>query len=291
MIIPKQDLMEITGLPDSFNLDLTHKGVEQEIKNYCGWNLESATYTNIMVDGTGGRWIWPGHKNITDLIRAGVDQVPAINIKNGTAASNAYAKVTYTDLTPTALGLVVADGAALSSTTEAFSTYSTMTLLVAQINARSGSGWSAELYNSDYGIMASTNLIEVDNKAAGTWDGNDPGWTALDMPGKPVSDVAVERVEGGLFRPSGWPPGVQNIPLTYTAGWTTPNMPADLQQAVVMLTQFFWNKHQQQTTGIKSFSLRNLRIEYALGEVAGVASSIPIEVLNVLDTTYKIKGL
>ena len=288
MILPLQDLIEITGLSDSVALRSTHEGVEQEIKNYCGWEIESKTYTNVMVDGTGSQKIWPGHKNITSLVRAATGTRTAINIKHSTASSNAYAKVTYTDLTPTSLELVVADGTDEDSSTDAFSTYTTMTLLVAQINA-SSMDWTAELYDSDYGIFASTNLLEVDNLTAGTEDGTDPGWSELKMPGAAVKGVEVERTEGGLYYASGWPAGNKNIPLTYVAGWTTATMPADLKQAVVLLAQFFYNKHQNDLTGIKSYSMGRLRIEYANEVAESGSSSIPIEVLNVLDQRYRIK--
>ncbi len=282
MILPKQDLLDLTGLDNSVSVDLTHKGVEQEIKNYCGWEIESATYTNVVVDGSGDQWLWPGHKNITALNRVAVDMQAVIKIKHTTASSNAFARVTYTDLVPTSLSLFV-DGSA--TTTKAFADYATMTLLVAQIT---GSGWSAEIYDTDYNPFASTNLLEIDNLVCGTWDGTDPGWSELHMPGAPVSGIKVERSQGGLYRASGWPSGVQNIPLTYTAGWTTANMPGDLKQSVVLLVQFFYRKHQEQTTGIKSFSLRNLQIEYATATADSTSSSIPIEVLDVLDD-YRIK--
>jgi len=55
-----------------------------------------------------------------------------------------------------------------------------------------------------------------------------------------------------------------------------------------LLAQFFYKKHQSETTGIKSFSLKNLRIEYAVETANGATSSIPIEVLDVLDY-YRIK--
>ena len=287
MILPLQDLIEITGLSDSVSLRSTHEGVEQEIKNYCGWKIESATYTNITVDGSGSDWIWPGHKNITSLVRAAAGTRTAINIKHSTASSNAYAQVTYTALVPTSLELVVTDGSDESSSTDTFADYATMTLLAAQINANDAD-WSAEFYDSDYGIFASTNLLEVDNLYAGTEDGTDPGWSELKMPGEALKDVVIERTEGGLYRSGGWPAGVQNIPLTYTAGWTTANMPGDIKEAVALMVRFFYNKHEQETMGIKSYSMGRLRIEYAMETAESGASSIPVEVLDVLDT-YRIK--
>ena len=288
MILPKQDLLDITGLDDSVSLETTHQGVEQEIKNYCGWELESKTYTNVMVDGSGGEYIYPPHKNITSLVRAATGIRTGINIKHSTTSSNAYAKVTYTDLTPTSLGLVVADGTDESDSTDLFADYATMTLLVDQINANDAD-WSAELYDSDYASHASTNLLEVDNLAAGTEDGSDPGWSELKIPGTALKDVQVERTEGGLYRPSGWPSGNKNIPLSYVAGWTTANMPGDLKNAVALMVQFFYNKHEQQLTGIKSYAMGRLRIEYAMETAKDGTSSIPVEVLDILDLRYRIK--
>lgn len=291
MILPKQELLSLTGLSDSFNLEFTHEGVEREIKNYCGWELESATYTNQVIDGSGGQWIWPGPKNITSLVRASRGRDTAIRIKHSTLSSNAYARVNYTDNTPISLQLVVDDGTDVSDTTDTFANFATMTLLVDQINA-SSANWTAELDDTDLAAFASTNLLEVDNRFAGTLNGDDPGWTDLWIPGEPVADVRLERTEGGLSLSSGWPDGVQNITLTYTAGWTTADMPFDLKQAVAVFTNFFYNRNiVQGATGIKSFSLGHLRIEYELGgssTSSSSVSSIPISVLDILDAKYRI---
>lgn len=290
MIVPQQDIMEIMGLAYTFELESSHRAVEQEIKNYCGWEIESFTYKNQLLDGTGSDKLWPGPKNITALIRASDSLETAINFKHSTASSNAYGVVTYTDRVPTSLGLVVADGTAESDTTELFATYTTMTLLAAQINARSGNGWSAELNDSKFGIMSSTNLVEKANIYAGTEDGTSPGWSTLEKPGKPIGGVTVERTEGGLFRDGRWPSGTKNIPVTYTAGWTTVDMPADIKNAVIQFVQFDYNRTQQGGIGIKSFSLLELEIEYNDTSTSSESrSAIPMEALSVLDQRYRIK--
>lgn len=291
MILPRQDALELMGQSEAFDVNFYHDSVEQEIISYIGWNPETTTYNNQLIDGTGSQWIWPGPKNITAVGRAATGVKSAINFKHSTAASNAYGKINYTDKAGVSLGLVVADGTTASDTTELFSTYSTLTLLVAQINARSGNGWSAELFDSTFGIFASTNLLEADNIFAGTWDGTDPGWSGLAMPGEPIGGLTIERSEGGIFRPGGWHSGTKNIPITYTAGWTTADMPADLKQAVIQLMKFFFTRHQQDAEGIKSFSLRNLKIEYATTDDTESKSSIPISVLDVLDTRYRIDSI
>jgi hypothetical protein len=163
-----------------------------------------------------------------------------------------------------------------------------MTTLIAQIT---GNGWSAEIYDSDYGSFASTNLLEVDALPCGTWDGTDPGWQYLYIPGQPIRGFELNRDEGSLYLNSGWPSGVKNIPFTCTAGWTTANMPADLKRAVAMLVKYFYNKFLQDTTGVKSFSLGHLRIEYAMETTETGQRAIPIEILDILDLKYKVRDL
>lgn len=288
MIVPKQEIIGLTGLADSFDLDFTHRGVETEIKNYCGWEIESGTYTNRLVDGTGTAWLDLGLKNVTALSRIATGMVPAIKIKHTTASSNAYAKVSYTDNAPISLGLEVDDGADESSATNLLATYTTMTTLVAQIT---GNGWSGELYDSDYGTFGSTNLLQLDSLVCGTWDGTDPGWEYLYMPDRPISADRINRADGSVYRSGGWPDGVRNIPLTCIAGWTTANMPADLKRAVAMLVKYFYNKFLQDATGVKSFSLGHLKIEYAMETTETGQKAIPIEILDILDLKYKVVDL
>lgn len=288
MILPKQDLLELIGESDSFDLDFTHKAVEKEIKNYCGWDMESATYTNRLVDGSGNSVLNLCLKNITALSRISTSIEPAIKIKHTTASSNAYAKVVYSSGTPTSLDLTVDDGSDASSSSIAFSTYTTMSTVIAQI---ASNGWSAEVYDTDYNSFASTNLLELENLYAGTWDGTDPGWEYLYMAGEPMTDFTLRAAEGTVIRSGGWAEGTRNIPITLTAGWTTPNMPEDLKQSVAMLVRYFYTKHQEQTIGIRSFSLGHLSIQYNTEISETGSSSIPIEVLDVLDLSYKVGSL
>jgi hypothetical protein len=284
-------MLTLVGESDSFDLDFAHRGVEREIKNYCQWEIESADYINKLLNGSGTRTLKLGVRNVTAFVKVSLGFRAAINIKHSTASSNAYAKVNVSGNAPVSLGLVVADGSDVGDTTELFSTYTTMTALVAQINARSGNGWSAQLDDADYGIFASTNLIPIQNVYAGTQDGTDPGWTDLMMPDEPLTGYELNENVGSISLPGGWPKGTKNIPATFTAGWTTANMPDDLKQAVAQMINFFYTKHQQGTTGIKSFSLSHLRIEYITEMRESGSSSIPIEVLDVLDADYKASVL
>lgn len=289
MILPKQEMLELVDQSDSFVLDFLHDGVEKAIKTYCRWEIEQATYTNLLLGGSGIRSLHLGLLNVTALGKVSAGRTPAINIKHSTASSNAYAKVNYTNRIGVSLGLVVDDGADVSDTTDLFSTYSTLSLLVAQI---ASNGWSAQLDDSNYGIRLSTNLLEVQNVYAGTEDGTDPGWTDLLMPSQPIKDFELDAENGILHRDAGWSSGTKNIPVTCTAGWTTATMPSDLKRAVAQMIQFFHTKESQGiSTGISEFDLGHLRIKYTEEMAESGSSNIPIEVLDVLDTKYKVGSL
>jgi hypothetical protein len=185
----------------------------------------------------------------------------------------------------------VDDGSDAGSSTDLFGTYTTLTLLVAQINANAAD-WTAQLDDADYGVFASTNLVEVQNLYAGTWNGADPGWTELMMPGQPIQEYELHAEEGTIYLSGGWRKGVQNIPVTLTAGWTTANMPYDIRQAVAKSIKFIFTRHQQDiSAGIAEFDLGHLRIKYDTEMQDTGASSIPIEVLDVLDADYKVGSL
>ena len=291
MILTLPEMLIMTGESHTDDLEFTHQAVEREIKNYCRWEIESATYTNRLLDGTGTRWLDTNLKNVTSLARVSVGLIPAIEIKHSTASSNAYAKVNYTDDTPISLGLVVADGSDVSDTTDPFATYATLTALVAQINA-SANDWSAQLDDADFGVFASTNLIETQNVFAGTWDGTDPGWVELLMPDQPIGEYELHAEQGNIYVSGGWPKGVRNIPVTLTAGWTTADMPFDIKQAVAKSIKFIFTRHQQDiSAGIAEFDLGHLRIKYNTEVQESGASSIPVEVLDVLDADYKVGSL
>jgi hypothetical protein len=132
-------------------------------------------------------------------------------------------------------------------------------------------------------------LVEKANIYAGTEDGTDPGWSELMKPGKPIGGITIEQTEGGLFRDGRWPSGTKNIPVTYTAGWTTADMPYDIKNAVIQFVQFDYTRTQQGGGGIKSFSLLELDIEYdTSGNASSGNSSAAIEALDVLDQRYRI---
>ena len=49
-----------------------------------------------------------------------------------------------------------------------------------------------------------------------------------------------------------WPCGVFNIRVTYTAGWTTENMPADIQKACLEAIKTAWNRQNDNSYGVTS---------------------------------------
>jgi uncharacterized protein YbdZ (MbtH family) len=49
-----------------------------------------------------------------------------------------------------------------------------------------------------------------------------------------------------------WPSGLFNIRVTYTAGWTIENMPADIQKACLEAINVAWNRQNDNSYGVTS---------------------------------------
>ena len=93
----------------------------------------------------------------------------------------------------------------------------------------------------------------------------------------PLSDFHVYLDRGQIKRYSGFPSGEQNIFIDYTAGFTSANMPSDLQLAVKIIVQYLYNKNQE-----SSFGLTQYRIGYNSVLSIFEEGSIPKEAERIL---------
>jgi hypothetical protein len=59
----------------------------------------------------------------------------------------------------------------------------------------------------------------------------------------PSSDVSTYREDGHIYlKGEVFENGKQNIRVTYSAGYTSENMPYDVKRAAMELCQFYWNR-------------------------------------------------
>lgn len=260
-IVALADLKLFLDIPATDNskddeIDIFHNAVEAWFKEYTGLDFESTTYTNEEYDGSGTKYLALKKYPIISVARVAVSRDEAIKIKNtSTDATTASVVVDGTNVT-----LTVSGGANDSTTTLAKATYATMTTLVDAVNA-AGKGWSAAVYDTDYASYKTANLLEQIVTCT-SWDGVTADWEYLYMAGEPVSDFAIMSKEGMLYRSVSWSEGVRNIIVTYTAGYVTASMPADVKLAIMAGVKFLYQKRNEETVGVSEFSLGTLRVKY-----------------------------
>lgn len=253
----------IPGNPQSIDVVTLHQRAEERIKSILDREFESTTYYECH-DGTEGNHLYLPQYPITTISYLGT-KTDAIKIKNtSTDANNAYVTIDDTNMV-----LTVSGGTNASTTTLALATYSTLTLLVAAINAI-GKGWSTELYDNDYSAYLSANLIKIENYFVGSWDGTAATYDYLPMIDQPFSGYIVygKESEGYIYYPSGFQKGHQNIAIKYTAGYSSANMPYDLQGLISDIVSMKYNEKSQSATGIKQFRIAQYSVTF--GNVASI---------------------
>lgn len=240
-------------------------GCDKWVKSYCGRDFESASYTEHK-SGTGGQILnldqWP----ITAVTRIAVGKRTVIRVKNTATNTTASVSVNSTG--------VVLEKDGVTDSTVTFATYTTMTTIVAAINALSG--WVAELAISTYGSFKSTELVETYGRNA-----IDSTWVDLYMPEDAETDFEVYAERGQLYRAGGWPKGYRNIHSYYTAGYSSTTMPDDLKLAVMMLVKYFWDRRDQDTAGISRFSMAEVSAAFEDGPM-------PKEIAQILNKRAKV---
>ena len=248
---------------------------EKMIKNYCGRDLESTSYEE-RYDGDGSSVLVLRQYPVTAITRLTLWPIDVIRVKNSNTSTNATASVSSTAL------VLTKDG---TSSSLAFATYTTMTTLVDAVNAL-GSGWSAELQSSAYASYLTTELIEK----MGMYCLNS-NWAYLQMPyDRGESDFDIDSASGiiylnrftnlsGSYDYAGFPTGIRNIFVDYTAGYST--VPDDLKIAVRILLKYLYQRWQEETFGSSSLSSGGISTSFE--------KDIPFEVRMILDHKYRRK--
>jgi len=242
---------------------------EQIASEYCGRTFEETSYRKEKYDGNGSPILNIDNFPVTAIDRVAIGEIDVISVKN----TNTYSYASVSVL-PTGLRLVF-DGVADATVT--FTSNTTLNAIVAAINLL-GNGWEAKLNSSIYGAVKSTELIETYGLSA-----IDNNWCYLKKPDNPISDFDTYLDRGQLIKYSGWPCGAGNIYIDYTAGFTSVNMPSDLKLAVKILAQFFYNKRDDDSFGLKEYRAHNIWASFDKEE------SLPKEVIRILFKYRKVK--
>lgn len=258
-----QSYLGITDGDDDGTIKILHAGIEAEISRFCDNRTFDSTAYFELYDGNGKPYLRLNQWPVTAVVVA-ANREDAIKIKNTTNAINAYVTIDTTNLTLTLVGT--------GSSDLAIATYTTLTTMVDAINAV-GSGWSAEVYKSDYDSYPTSYLLPTHNKYCGSFGNTTPGWTELQMIDEPYDDYEVYEDEGRLYRSSCWPRGVKNLPVKYTGGYST--MPDDLKQVVLDMVEYAWDQKSSGFRGVKSYTIEEYSVTYNGEDVTSSLGSIP----------------
>ena len=246
------------GDPSSV-LESIQSGVEDWIADKCHRIFESDDYAEYY-DGNGDTSLMLNHYPITALIRVCIGRRYAIRIKNTSTYTSATVSVTST-------GLVFTKDD-VSDSTITFAANTTISAVVTAINLL-GSGWVAVIESSDYTNFKSSELVRMfgrnvihDNEIY------------LEMPEEAIDDFEVIPNRGELFRAMGWPEGINNIFVKYTAGYST--MPERLKLGTKIAVKHIYQKRKEEIFGITNYGIGDVRVTIEKDD-------IPKEALDIIN--------
>ncbi len=223
-----------------------------------GHNNYSGSYYGL---GNTNKVIVVDNYPIISLNRLSVGTEDAIKVTN--TNSGAHASVSCSSSAVT----LWKDG---TTNTLSLTTYSTMTTLVAAINAVSG--WSATLMSSSFGSYPSNILVEKMGLQC-----INSSWVYLQIPDEGMSDFEVYPNEGKIYSLSGFPYGHKNVFVDYNAGYAT--IPDDLKLAVMICVKYIYQRRVEENWGVSNYSIPGISMTFK--EV------IPEQALQIINSKYR----
>lgn len=247
--------------------------VEKFVSTYCKRTFESTSYKLEEYSGRGRDVINLNQYPATIVDRVAIGTIDAVIIYNTATSTSASVSVDSTGLR------LVLDGTA--DVTVIFASYTTLTTLVAAVNAL-GSGWVASLVTSSLGSYKSTELLP--RSAANCINSNR---VYLYMPDDAESDVQVDLNRGQLVFPFNAPPGFKNIYVDYTAGYSSSTMPDDLKLAVMMIVSYLYEQAKQNSFGMDTWNVGTSGTT-GFRMIMDKKNDFPKEALNILGRYKRI---
>jgi hypothetical protein len=261
------------GLTDEDNDRILEALIERAsgfLERYCNRKFTSRAYTREAYEGNGTRILLLEQYPVTSVGRISEGRANAFYVTNTTATNHAAIEITSSALKYTA------DGTTTSLT---LSSYATVNLLIAAINALAG--WSATLVSTSLGTRKATDLLIRPAMYCVS-----PDLCYCEVPNDELSDYFIvspgeDRNYGALECPAGWTRG-QEYFVDYTAGYTT--VPYALEEACLLLTAYRYNQKSQDLS-IKSESLGDY--SYTRQDIT---ASLPVDLKGEIDL-YKKRTL
>lgn len=247
------------------------------VKKYCGRDFIAANYRE-MIDGNGRREIHLTQYPIIDIRFISDDTTNAMQVRY-TGSAN-VATVEVEDRTSLKLKRQ-SGGAETTDATLAFSTYTTLTTLVAAVN--NTTDWSATRLTTDQDQQDTFRLLPFEG-------GNARGvWLTIETESDPETDYHVNDVTGEITRDfSVWTKGKRNYVAWYSAGYgtvgsaTSADLPADLRMIVWRLVAHAFH-NRTHNAGMKSEKLGDYSYTRGNTDNLFMYSGYPTELIADLD--------
>jgi hypothetical protein len=249
--------MELSADDSYSNVSTIHNSVEEFVKDYCGRKFESAQYKETFFNNDTAS-LFLREVPITKISKVAIGTDDALRIYNTNSVTTAIVNVNSSVITLTYNGTDAADDLT-------FATNATIDAMVTAINAV-GSGWVAEAM-SDFSSYQSSELLP--RYGAEAIDNTN---VYLKVPAQALSDFDVDTDTGEITRVNGF--YGMDVCTTYTGGYGSSNMPEDLKLAVMQITKAFYQRIEEESSGIQ---------EYSIGDIRKKMDVIPKEAMHLLN--------
>ena len=225
-------------IEDNYGVEKLIDRATDVIERYCGRKLYTRNYSREQYRGDGRERIVLRQYPVTRVFRVSEGMTNAFYVTNTTATNFATAETNATQLRLNADGTV---------TDLTLSSYATINLLIAAVNATSG--WTATLVSQGtrtptYTGLSSATVAELVRSPAQRC--KSPNVAFITVPNTEVDDYSLiggggdeDRDSGILYRAGGWTAG-ETYFVDYAAGYTT--VPAALEEACLMLVKYAKDK-------------------------------------------------
>ena len=195
-----------------------------EIESICNRYFNTASYADWF-DGNGATAFYLDHYPVTAVTRVTSGKLNVLGVWcSSTTVTHATVRVTSANLI-----LVHTDSSGSTTTNLSFSTYTTIALLLAEINA-TGSGWGG--LDLSYGTYLTADLTQTPALYCLN------GYAYLPHPYQSLTDYLWDEDSGRLHYSGGFTRGAQNIYVEYTGGYST--IPYDVEQACLNLIAYYY---------------------------------------------------
>ena len=246
--------------------------VEAWVQNvYCKRNLVSTEYRRDRYDGNNSRLLQLRNYPISNVARVAINTENVISIRNTRSGTICSVSVNELGIKLNVDWVV---------TTLLFSAYATLTLVVDAINARSADGWVASLSSPGRASMRSDEIIETFGQNA-----RENSVIYLSIPYQPEYGFEVISDAGQIDFYAGFPGGIRNIFVDYTAGYAVaatagvPDMPEDLKLGIKILLKHVYQRRDEEAFGLDGYSVSGVSMSFN-------KEGIPVEARKLL-SRYK----